>query len=51
MALMRHAARMGATGNTFKILVVKPERKREVEKYRRRWEGNIKVDLKEIWCE
>jgi hypothetical protein len=38
-----YVARMGEKGNACRILVVKPEGIR-----RRRWEGNIKMDLREI---
>jgi hypothetical protein len=38
-----HVARMGE-----KILVGKPEGKRPLGRPRRRWEDNIKIDLREI---
>jgi len=31
--------------------VGKPERKKSLERTRRRWENNIKVDLQEVGCE
>ena len=34
-----------------KVLVGKPERKRPLGRPRRRWEDNIKMDLKEIGWE
>jgi hypothetical protein len=34
-----------------KILVGKPERKRPVGRPRRKWEDNIRLDLREIGCE
>jgi hypothetical protein len=34
--------------NTHKILVVKPEGKRPLERPRHRWEDNIRMDLREI---
>jgi hypothetical protein len=34
--------------NAYEILVGKPEGKRLLERPRRRWEGNIRVDLREI---
>jgi hypothetical protein len=37
--------------NAYKILFGKPERRRILERYIYRWEGNIKMDLKEIGCE
>ena len=39
-----HVARMGQRGDTYRILVRKPEGKRP----RRRWEDNIKMDLEEV---
>jgi hypothetical protein len=42
---------MGEMRNVYKILVVKPEGKRPFWRPRRRWEDNIKMDLKEIVCE
>jgi hypothetical protein len=33
--------------NTYKILVGKPEGKKSLERPRRRWENNIKMDLRE----
>jgi hypothetical protein len=35
-------------GNAFRILVGKPEGKRPLERPRRRWGDNIKIDLREI---
>ena len=29
----------------------KPERKRPLGRPRRRWEDNIKMDLREVWCD
>jgi hypothetical protein len=34
--------------NAYKILVGKPEGKRSLGRFRRRWEGNITMDLTEI---
>jgi hypothetical protein len=39
---------MGETRNAYRILVGKPEGKRPLERPRRRWVGNIKMDLREI---
>jgi hypothetical protein len=40
---------MGATRNVYRILVGKPEGKRPLERYRRRWDS-IKIDLREkVW--
>jgi hypothetical protein len=41
-----HAARMGEMRNTFKMLVGEPEWKRPLGRPRRRWEDNIKIDVK-----
>jgi len=34
----------------YRVLVGKPEGKRPLGRPRRRWEDNIKVDLKEVGC-
>jgi hypothetical protein len=39
---------MGEGRGVYRVLVGKPEGKRPVRKPRRMWEGNIKMDLKEI---
>jgi hypothetical protein len=41
---------MGATRNAYRILVGKPEEKRPLGRPRRRWVGNIEMDLREIGC-
>jgi hypothetical protein len=41
---------MGDMRNSNKIMVGKPEGKRQLESYTRRWEDNIKVDIREIVC-
>ena len=41
-------ALMGDTGGACRILVGKPEGKRQLGRPTRRWEHNIKMDLKEI---
>jgi hypothetical protein len=38
----------GRRENVYRILVGKPERKRPLERPRRRWEDGIKMDLREI---
>jgi hypothetical protein len=43
-----YVARMGAKGNSCRILVTKPEGKRPPGRLRRRWVNNIKMDLGEI---
>ena len=40
-----HAARMEE--DAFKILIGTPKGKRPLERPRRRWEGNIRMDLEE----
>jgi hypothetical protein len=35
-------------GNAYRILLGKPERKRPLRRPKRRWEANIKMDLREI---
>jgi hypothetical protein len=42
---------MGQIKNGYTILVGKPEMKRPLGRPRRRWEDNIKIDLKEIVLE
>jgi hypothetical protein len=38
----------GEKRNAYRILVGKPERKRPLGRTRRRWEDNIRMDLREI---
>jgi hypothetical protein len=38
-------------GNTYKILVGKPKRERRLTRSRRRWENNIRLDLRVIGWE
>jgi hypothetical protein len=42
---------MGEKRNAHKILVAKPERKRQLGRTMCRWEDNIRVDLREIGWE
>ena len=42
-----HVARMGEDRGVYRVLVGKPEGKRPLERPRRRWEDNIKMDLQE----
>jgi hypothetical protein len=48
MRWVGHVARMGEKRNAYKILVGKPEGKRPLGRPRRRWEDNIRIDLREI---
>ncbi|KAJ4432464.1 hypothetical protein ANN_21083 [Periplaneta americana] len=43
-----HVARMGEPRNAYSVLVGKPEGKRPLGRPRRRWEDNIKMDLREV---
>jgi hypothetical protein len=43
-----HEARVGEGRNVYRVLVGKPEGKRPLGRPRRRWEGGIKMDLREI---
>jgi hypothetical protein len=43
-----HVARMGEGRNLYRVLVGKPEGKRPLGRPRRRWEDEIKMDLREI---
>jgi len=45
-----HVARMGEGRGVYRVLVGKPEGKRPLGRPRRRWEGNIKMDLQEVGC-
>jgi hypothetical protein len=48
MRWVGHVARIGEERKVYKVLVVKPEEKRPLGRPRRRWEGEIKMDLREI---
>jgi hypothetical protein len=48
MEWVEHVARMEANENAYRILVGEAERKRPVERPRRRWEGNIKMNFREM---
>jgi hypothetical protein len=43
-----HVAYMGEVRGAYNILVGKPEGRRTLGRFRRRWEDNMKMDLKEI---
>jgi hypothetical protein len=48
---VRHIACMGEMRNAYNILVGKPEGKRPLGRPRHRWEGNVRMDLREIQWE
>ncbi|KAJ4425477.1 hypothetical protein ANN_28093 [Periplaneta americana] len=43
-----HVARMGESRNAYRVLFGRPEGKRPLGRPRRRWEDNIKMDLREV---
>ncbi|KAJ4433939.1 hypothetical protein ANN_16258 [Periplaneta americana] len=43
-----HVARMGESRDAYRVSVGRPEGKRPLGRPRRRWEGNIKMDLREV---
>jgi hypothetical protein len=43
-----HVARMGERRGAYRALVGKPEGRRPLERPRRRWDDNIKMDLREV---
>ncbi|KAJ4435473.1 hypothetical protein ANN_18089 [Periplaneta americana] len=43
-----HVARMGESRNAYRVLVGRPEGRRPLRRPRRRWEDNIKMDLREV---
>ena len=51
MRLAGHVARIGERRDVYRGLVGKPERKRPLGRPSRRWEDNIKMDLREVGCE
>jgi hypothetical protein len=48
MRWARHVECMGEGGSVYRVLVARPEGKRPLGRPRRRWEDNIKMDLREI---
>ena len=46
-----HVARMEQSRNAYRVPVGKPEGKRILGTPRRRWECNIKMDLREVDCD
>jgi hypothetical protein len=45
-----HGAHIGERRGVYRVLVGKPEGKRPLERPRRRWEDNIKMNLQEVGC-
>ena len=43
-----HVVRMGEGRGVYRVLVGKPEGKRSLGRPRRKWEDNIKLDLREV---
>ena len=41
-------ARMGKNENSYRIMLGKPKGRRPLGRRSRRWEGNIKIDFKEV---
>jgi hypothetical protein len=48
MRWVGHVARMGERRGVYRVLVGRPEGKRPLGRPRRRWEDNIKIELREI---
>jgi len=50
MRWARHVARMGERRGVYRVLVGKPEGKRQLGRPRLRWEDNIKMGLQVVEC-
>jgi hypothetical protein len=50
MSWVGHVARIGEKRGVYRVLVGKPEGKRQLGRHRRRWMGIIKIDLQEVGC-
>jgi hypothetical protein len=46
--IKEHVARMGEMRNAYNVLVGKPKGNRPLERPRRRWQDNIRMDVREI---
>jgi hypothetical protein len=46
-----HVAHMGELRGVYRVLVGKPEGKRPMGRPRRRWEVNIRMDLRKLGCD
>jgi hypothetical protein len=45
-----HVARGGEGRGVYRVLVAKPERKRQLGRPRRGWDFNMKMDFQEVEC-
>ena len=45
-----HVARMGEGRDVYRVLVGKPQGRIPLGRPRRRWEDNIRMDLREVGC-
>jgi hypothetical protein len=50
MRWVGHIARIEEGIGVYRVLVGKPEGKRPLERFRRRWDDNIKMGLQEVGC-
>jgi len=50
MGWIGHLARMGERRGMYRVLVRKPEGKRQLWRPRHKWEDNINMDLQEVGC-
>jgi len=50
MRWVGHVVRMGEGRGVYRVLVGKPEGKRQLGRPRHRWKDNIKMDLQEVGC-
>jgi hypothetical protein len=50
MRLAGHVACMGERRGLYRVLVGKPEGKRQLTRPKRRWEDNINMELREVGC-
>ena len=45
-----HVVRLGEERGVYRVLVEKPEGRKPLERTRRRWVDNIRMDLQEVGC-
>jgi hypothetical protein len=50
MRWVRHVDRMGVGRDVYRVLVMKPERKRPLGRPRCRWKNTVRIDLQEVGC-